>query len=200
MVAFTPDVADWEPWSPHEVARRLAGVSAPWYVAGGWAIDLFLGGTLRAHDDLEIGIPHTGFNEVASALPELEFFVVGDGLAWPLDRAGPAFDEQHQTWARDPVTGRYRLDVFREPSAHGRWVCRRDPRIHLPYDDLILHTADGIPYARPEVVVLFKAKSARPKDEADFDAVRASLDADARRWLSDALDLVHPGHQWLATL
>lgn len=31
-------------WTPAEVTRRLAGVRAPWYVAAGWALDLFRGG------------------------------------------------------------------------------------------------------------------------------------------------------------
>ena len=35
-----PDVSRWEAWSPERVADLLADVEAPWYVAGGWAIDL----------------------------------------------------------------------------------------------------------------------------------------------------------------
>jgi hypothetical protein len=30
----------WQPWRPDEAARRLAGVAAAWYVAGGRALDL----------------------------------------------------------------------------------------------------------------------------------------------------------------
>jgi len=197
---FTPDDADWDAWSPQVIARHLAGVAVPWYVMGGWAIDLFLGGSHRAHDDLEIAVPHARFGEMTAALPDLDFFVVGDARAWPLDGAGSAFDAHHQTWGRERASGRYRLDVFREPSADGHWVYRRDHQLRLPYDRIILQTADGIPYARPEIAVFFKAKGGRPKDEADFDAVRPKLGADACRWLSDALDLVYPGHPWRAPL
>ena len=28
----------------------------PWFIAGGWAIDLFLNSETRLHDDIEIGI------------------------------------------------------------------------------------------------------------------------------------------------
>ena len=59
------------------------------------------------------------------------------------------------------------------------------------------HTADGIPYQRPEIALLFKAKHTREKDQADFDAVLPLLDPDARAWLADALELVHPGHPWI---
>lgn len=200
IASFEPDLEAWDAWRPEEIARRLAGVHAPWYIAGGWAIDLFLGHQGRAHDDLEIAVPHDRFGEIAAALPELDFFVVGSGKAWPLQQAGDAFERLHQTWARDPASGKWRIDVFREPSEGGEWVCRRDAGIRLPYHRLIARTADGIPFGRPEVIVLFKAKAARPKDEDDFAAVLPHLDAPARQWLGDALARIHPGHHWIAIL
>ena len=60
---------------------------------------------------------------------------------------------------------------MREPADGDTWICRRDERIRMPYDQVIERTADGIPYGRPEIVLLFKAKAARPKDVADFLAV-----------------------------
>ena len=197
---FEPDLDAWDAWRPEEIARRLAGVDVPWYVAGGWAIDLFLGRQRREHGDLEIAVPHDRFGEIATALPDLDFCVVGSGNAWPLHAAGDAFEREHQTWARDPTSGKWRIDVFREPSDGGEWVCRRDAGIRLPYDRLIAHTADGIPFGRPEVIVLFKAKASRPKDEDDFAAVLPHLDASARQWLRAALVRIHPEHHWIAML
>jgi hypothetical protein len=197
---FEPDVTVWAAWRPEDVARRFAGVRAPWYVAAGWAIDLFLGSQRRDHEDLEVAVPHARFGELLPALPDCELFVVGDGLAFPLAQAGAMFDAHHQTWVRETATGLWRLDVFREPADGETWICRRDDRIRLPYDRLIARTATGIPYARPEVVLLFKAKGARPKDEADLAAVLPHLGLEARRWLIAALELVHPGHRWLSTL
>jgi hypothetical protein len=80
------------------------------------------------------------------------------------------------------------------------WICRRDDRIRLAYDKVIDRTADGIPYGRPEIVLLFKAKHARAKDDADLAAALPLLGAERRRWLADALAVVHPGHRWLASL
>jgi hypothetical protein len=198
--SFEPNLAAWDAWSPDEVARRFSGVRAPWYVAAGWAIDLFLGEQRRAHEDLEIAVPHERFREVAAALSDCELFVVGSGRAVPLALAGDWFETHHQTWVRERATGRWRLDIFREPSAAGQWVCRRDERIQLPYERVIARSATGIPYARPEIVLLFKAKAARPKDDDDFAAVRPHLQPEQRRWLNEALQLAHPGHRWLSDL
>ena len=198
--AFPPDLTKWAAWQPDEAAERLAAVAAPWCVAAGWALDLFLGGQRREHEDLEIAVPRERFGEIAQALAGFDFFVPGHptGLVSPMSPA--ALEATHQTWIREPGTELWRLDVFREPSDGDTWICRRDERIRLPYSDLIERTGAGIPYARPEVVLLFKAKEPRPKDELDLDAVLPSLDGERRRWLAEALALVHPGHPWLMRL
>ena len=38
------------------VGRFLADFPGPWWVAGGWAIDLWLGTVTREHEDIEISI------------------------------------------------------------------------------------------------------------------------------------------------
>jgi len=102
---------------------------------------------------------------------------------------------------REPATGVWRLDVFREPSDGDEWICRREPSITLPYEVLIERTDDGIPYGRPEVMLLFKARhSHQEKNERDFTATLPRLEPERRRWLHDALALVHPSHPWLDEL
>lgn len=204
---FDHDLFAWEAWRPEEVAQALAGVEAPWCVAAGWAIDLFLGGQRREHEDLEIAVPAARFGEVARALQGLELFVAGPnptarpeaegGVATPLAEAGDLLESVHQTWALDRAAGRWRVDVFREPSDGDTWLCRRDERIRLPYERVISHTEAGIPYSRPEITLLFKAKHTRPKDEEDFAAALPFLDVPERRWLAEALELAHPGHPWI---
>jgi hypothetical protein len=77
------------------------------------------------------------------------------------------------------------------------FVCRRDESIRLPEGEQVGRSAEGIPYARPELTLLFKAKYARPKDDDDLEAVLAVLEPDRRQYLFDLLATVHPGHRWL---
>jgi rhodanese-related sulfurtransferase len=199
--ASQPDVSQWEPWRPEQVAELLADVDLPWYVAAGWAIDLFLGGERREHGDIEVAVPNTRFDELAGALAGLEVFVITPPLATPLAEGRDRLVDTHQTWVRDPSSGKWRLDLFREPSDGDDWICRREPAIRLPYDDVIEWTDDGIPYGRPEIVLLFKARhAAEAKNQGDFEAVLPRLDASRREWLRATLERVHPGHPWLARL
>lgn len=171
------DLDRWAPWAPQEVARLLEGVDATWYVLAGWALDLFHGRPMRAHDDIEIGVRADEFGPIRDALAGFELFVV-----------------------REPASGLWRLDIIRENWDGDTWVYRRDPRIRLDVSRLVAFTDTGVPYCRPEVVVLFKAHSSRPKDEDDFRALLPLLDEDRRGWLAETLDLVSPGHHWLTVL
>ncbi|MFI9787713.1 nucleotidyltransferase domain-containing protein [Kitasatospora sp. NPDC051984] len=186
---------------PRADPTRSAGqtLAAPWYVAAGWALDLFLGRQTRPHGDLEVAVPAAAFGELRSRFPELEFDAVGSGTVWPA--AGhAALAATHQTWARDPASDQYRFDVFREPHDGTTWICRRDETLRLPYERITEHTATGIPYLRPELVLLFKAKATRPKDQGDFDRVLPHLPPGRRHTLAGWLARSHPGHAWLERL
>jgi hypothetical protein len=52
---------------------------------------------------------------------------------------------------------------------------------------------DGIPYLAPELVLLFKAKHVRHKDQADFDLTIPHLTRAQRSRLAELLAIVHPG-------
>jgi aminoglycoside-2''-adenylyltransferase len=187
----------WAPWTPQEVASHLASADVPWAFAAGWAIELFRGEGGREHEDIEVAVPIAGFAALQKALEPYEFDIVGPDQKWAIsDRQ--AFVQTHQTWLRDPLTGVYVLDVFREPHDGNVWICRRDSSIRRPYSEVIHRTKDGLPYIAPEIVLLFKARWSRPKDEDDLNGVLPLLDAQARRWLRHALEKVHPGHAWIA--
>ena len=146
--------------------------------------------------------PNSRFDEIAEALGGLEIFLITDRTeATPLAEARDRFFDTHQTWVREPATGFWRLDVFREPSDGDTWICRREPALRMPYARLIEWTDDGIPYGRPEVILLMKAKHSQlEKNERDLAATLPRLDGERRAWLRDALARVHPGHEWLDAL
>ncbi|MFK0238731.1 nucleotidyltransferase domain-containing protein [Streptomyces vinaceus] len=168
-------------------------------MAAGWALDLFRGRQTRAHGDIEIAIPTASFPEIRRRFSGYVFDAAGGGRLWE-DARPEVLAAVHQTWLRDPATGNYLLDVFREPHDGDTWICRRDEGIRLPYRNIIHHTQDGIPYLAPELVLLFKAKHARRKDQADFDTTVPHMSPAQRETLAEQLERVHPGHPWIADL
>ncbi|GAA3510724.1 nucleotidyltransferase domain-containing protein [Actinocatenispora rupis] len=193
------DLDAWAAWTPTELAARLAAVDVPWWVCGGWAIDLFHGAPRRAHEDIEFAVCRADFPAVRDALlagGTHHMYYVGDGRAYRLGSVPPP--EYTQVWTAERASGLFRTDTFLDPGDRDEWVCKRDERLRRPLADTIAVSADGVPYQRPEVVLLMKAKHRRPKDEADLAATLPLLSAAARAWLADALALIHPGHDWIA--
>jgi hypothetical protein len=68
IVAGHPET--WAPLSPSEVPVVLAAVAAPWWLAGGWALDAFLGRTTRLHEDTDVLILRPDHVEVRRVLSE----------------------------------------------------------------------------------------------------------------------------------
>jgi hypothetical protein len=94
----------------------------------------------------------------------------------------------------------WRFDVFRErEDDEGRWICRRDERIRLPYSEIVV--PGPVPYLIPELTLLFKAKYAGlEKNVADFARVLPRLDTGQRARLDGWLGMIHPAHEWRARL
>jgi hypothetical protein len=190
----------WSAWHPADLARRLAGISQPWCVVGGWALDLWHGAETRPHEDLEFTILRGDFPLFRTALSDLRLHAVGDGHAEPLaaDETPPAGIAQ--VWCEDVAARCWRVDMMLEEGTPETWVYKRDPAIHRPRGEMVHGTGDGIPYLAPEAILLFKAKYQREKDEADFAAALPKLGEGQRRWLRACIARAHPDHAWLAAL
>lgn len=67
----------------------------------------------------------------------------------------------------------------------------------MPLTDIEARSDQGIPYLRPEIVLLYKARHRRERDEADLEGTLPTLDPAARARLRDWLPAEHP---WLDRL
>lgn len=194
------DHGAWSAWSPAELAGRLSGISRPWCIVGGWALDLWHGCQTREHEDLEFTVLREDLGIFRDALKGMEFHTAGDGVVeyLPADEEPPAAISQ--IWCLDMAERRWRVDMMIEPGTFETWVYKRDPTISRPRAEMVGTTAEGIPYLKPAAVLLFKAKYRRAKDEIDFEQALPKLPASKRLWLKTCLAACHPDHEWLESL
>jgi hypothetical protein len=96
-----PGLDAWSPWLPGEVASKLANVEVRWSVVGGYAIDLWLGATTRKHEDIEIAIPRSAFQNIRECLSDFDLHSVGDGEVIKLSTGQAPEDGKHQCWILD---------------------------------------------------------------------------------------------------
>lgn len=196
------DLEPWEPMLPADVTDLLRQATFPWWIAGGWAIDLYLGRQTRPHDDLDVLILREDQLAVQQALSGWDLHAAdppGTLRPWLASEVLPA--EVHDLWCRRTPSSAWSLQVMIDDASDGVWTYRRDDRIRRPVDDLDGNACDGDPRVlAPEIQLLQKSKTPRPKDEADFLAVKDLLGPDQRTWLVQCLTLTAPTHHWLAQL
>lgn len=94
----------------------------------------------------------------------------------------------------------WRLDVMFVLGDVDTWRFRRDRSISAPRSSMIGRDGRGVPYLAPQGILLYKAKAARGKDEADLETCLPRMSSDARAWLRQALEHAHPGHAWIVRL
>jgi len=186
----------WAPLTPQEAVLAMARFGSPWWVAGGWAIDLFLGRQTRGHGDLDIEILRRDQLELRRALGGWQLHVARGGQLWPWPEGSEVPPDANSLWCRTGDGRPWRFQVMLADSDGERWVYRRHRAVSKPINETGNRTADGVPYLVPEVELLFKAKDSRPTDEADFEATLPRMASSSRRWLLAALERVDPGHPW----
>ena len=197
----------WAGRTPAEVAGLMADYPGRWWVAGGWAVEAFTG-VARPHGDLDLEVPRTELAALRRHLAgRLDVWAAADGALKPLlpgdDPDGTADallpPGSGQLWARPSGTEPWELDVLLMAGDSTTWRFKRDPRISRPLAEVVW-ARDGVPYLRPEVQLLLKARGLRPKDQHDFAVALPLLDRASLVWLHETLSLAHPGHPWLTEL
>ena len=112
----------------------------------------------------------------------------------------PFPEERGALWCRPSPADDWAFELLLNPSQHNEWFFKRDTRVRKPLQVLGSMSDEGIPYLNPETVLLFKAKRCRTTDRRDLEQALPHLNEDAVVWLRDSLQMVHPGHPWLAKL
>ena len=188
---------------PEPLRRALAKMRdfpAPWCLAGGWALDLFLGRVTRDHADVELAIFRDDQAHLHRHLRGWAFEQVVDGRLVPWSPKVRLDLPVHEIHARRPDHRDFSIEFLLNERKADRWVYRRDPRVTRAITSTVLTSDVGCPILCPEIVLLYKSKSPRSKDEADFRAARGSLDTEQRTWLSRSLETVYGDHDWLRLL
>jgi Aminoglycoside-2''-adenylyltransferase len=186
--------------TPADAGHMMSGVEAPWWIAGGWALDLFLGSQTRPHKDLDVGIRREDSRQIIATLRDWEFFEAHAGALFRIESGGEPRKQVNSLWGRRVGEPHWTLELLLDRSAREEWIFRRDPSIRRPLASALRGTADGTRYLAPEIQLLYKARDLRAEDRADFQHTAPRLDRSATDWLRGCLERLYPRHPWLAEL
>jgi len=222
MKTTATDSAGFEP--VRALGSLLAGLTVPWWVTGGWAIDLAVGHLTRDHTDVNVMMLERD-EHALRGLPGVDIQLVAGGQPpgpWPAGRRltavpdpgpnpGPKGGPGRHAGDRLVVRGGHLplpVEVIPAATAGAIWVYKKGSHVFTrPLADVTRYR-QGIPFLAPEVVLLIKARPGldRPgtdNDQRDFESALPTLNAEQRSWLKDAIERrPRPPrqHRWTADL
>ena len=179
------------------VRALFAGYPGSYWVAGGWALDLFAGRVRRPHSDVDVLVLARELDEVAATFtnprPMVQHPETDTRRPWePGEQLTPGPDALIFPDDANPC------QILLAASEVDEWVFHRGRgTIRKPLTEVTLTSPDGTPYLAPEIVLLFKSRGGRPKDNEDFADVASLLNADRRQWLRER---IAPDHPWIPAL
>lgn len=191
----------WDPLSVSEVHQLFHDAPFAWGFAGGYAIEHFLGTSIRPHDDIDIVVFRGDQRHVYEWLREYRLFAADPPGTLRLWNATEwlAFGI-HDIWSHHRTAHAWQLQIMLLEADGDAWFSRRHPLIRGSRQELLVQYQQ-LPCVRVEVQLYYKAKGNREKDQRDFQACLPLLTPEARAWLKQALQIEHPhGHPWLAEL
>jgi len=192
----------WQPLTVEEVYVLLRDLPVPWWIAGGLALDLFVGRVTCQHGDIDVLILRRHQLILQEYLADWDLFKTNQPGLQPWLKGEYLSLGVNQVWCRRTPAAAWALEVMFMEATEDRWFYRRAPSVGGAITDLGCRTPAGIPYLSPEIQLLYKARSVPlAKDEADFQAVLPLLRQEQRAWLKTALEVQFPeGHPWLPQL
>lgn len=171
----------------------------PWFIAGGWAIDIALGKVTREHHDLDICIFREDTEDVIRYFRDWDIKVAVPGEHRLVDY------EQ----LSDLSLPRYCLHLFRDKDfieillterREDKVLFRKNENITMHMNDFARKDRAERPYVNPVWQILFKSLHPREKDTEDFCNYLTVMNDQQKLWLTSGIRMMKPNSAWLEKL
>ncbi len=187
----------------HKIKELFAEAPFPWFMCGGWAIDLYLGEVTREHKDVDVAIWRQDQLAMQHYLTKRGWTIEVAGGGQLMPWATGEFIElpKHNVWCKHPAHDPDFVEILFNEQDEDSFLFRRNLAIKRPLAKALLQSDQGFSYLAPEIVLLYKAgQPAEPQNQADFMATLGQLSDESRAWLKTSLAIMDREHPWLTNL
>jgi len=183
----------------------LSDAPFQWWIAGGWALDLFTGQKSREHFDTDVAVARKDQTAAQVYLKTWDFQYAVPGTSNPVVfecwKPGEILQfDIHGSWAREDSGSPWRFEFLLHEIEQGVWSFRYCQEVQHPLDYIGDRSPGGVPYLRPEIALLYKAARMREVDDEDFQRVLPRLASQQRAHLARDVLRFKPQHPWLDLL
>ncbi len=193
---------NWEPLQPEEVSELFKSLDINWWIAGGWAIDIFLGKKSREHLDIDVLILRKDQIIIHKHLNEWELYKTNQPGLKPWEKGEYLEIGVNSVWCKETSDSPWVLEIMFLDTIKDEWFFRCNPKIRLTLMEIGLQTKSGISFLKPEIQLLYKAnKNPSAKDMQDFLNVVSLLENESLIWLKNALlQQYKENHSWIVKI
>ncbi|MNJ53887.1 hypothetical protein D3C77_493030 [compost metagenome] len=171
----------------------------PWFVAGGWTIDLLVNEVTRDHKDMDICIFREDVEYALRYFQNWEIHVAIPG-EHRLEKVNELRDVERPRYCLHLFKGREFVELLLTDRMEEHVVFRKNERIIMEMKDFVMKK-DEIPFVNPAWQLLFKSLSTRQEDEHDFEIYRDKVsDKKSKRWLLESMKIVKGNKRWIEEL
>ncbi|HND84149.1 MAG TPA: hypothetical protein PLU50_00005, partial [Pseudobdellovibrionaceae bacterium] len=104
-------------------------------------------------------------------------------------------------WCRRSKNEPWQIQIMLYDVEDGEWIFKRNESVRKKLEEILIETKDGYSILAPEVQLLYKSKSLRAKDRADFKSALVAMNAEQKNWLKQSLVRVYDNkHLWVDSL
>ena len=198
----TEESKPWDPLSIKDVALLFAGAPFPWWIAGGYAIEQFVGSSFRSHGDIDVLMLRRDSSIARTLLGDWDLWMAdppGQLRPWHQNETLPV--HVSDVWCRRHADAPWRFQLMLDDADGAEWRSRRSAAVSMPIEALGFQNQDGVPFLKPEVQLFYKAKSPRPKDTQDFECCLALMTDEQKGWLRRSMKVAYgEATAWLARI
>jgi hypothetical protein len=199
-----PDATNVVALQPKDIQTLLSDAPFRWWIAGGWALDLFMREQTRPHFDVDVAIARKDQGAAQRHLSTWDFqYAVrkDDKIVLRPWEAGQVLGrEVHGVWGRQNTDAPWRFEFALHEIEAEVWTFRYFDTVRHPLQHIEGRTPQGIRYLKPEIALLYKAARMRDVDVQDFRRVLPHLGRDQRLQLAADILRCWSEHPWLGLL
>lgn len=182
-----------------QLTLLMQDFTKPWFIAGGWTIDLAIDQITREHKDLDLCIFREDATyllnyfqawEIRVAVPKIHYLkpVVNlEDLAAPRERLHLRQDQQS-------------LEIYLTEHKDNQVIFSKNSKVKLNLTDFAKGSFPR-PFLNPAWELLFKSLNPREEDEHDFIVYQQLVDDQrSKKWLLKSMITVNGSQRWIAEL
>lgn len=171
----------------------------PWFVAGGWTIDLAVNEVTREHKDIDICIFREDAEYTINYFSDWDIQVAIPG-EHRLEKVNQLLDIELPRYCLHLFQGKKFLEILLTEQSGKEVIFRKNRDLRMNINDFSKQNGN-LSFVNPAWQLLFKSLSTREEDEHDFKIyINKVNDHESKKWLFKSIKAVNGNQEWTEVL